>query len=315
LATNNIISRADALSLIPLPVANEIQKAMVEESAALRLFRSIQMSSKTSKMPVVSALPVATWLTSDTDLKSTTEVNWTDKTLTVEDLACIVPIPEAVLDDAQFDIWAEIRPLLAEAMGRALDAAIFFGTNKPASWPSAIVTAAVAAGNVVARGTNTAADGGIAEDINDTMSTVEGDGYDVNGFVVSRAFRGKLRGARGTDGQRLLDINGNVDNIEGMPVAYAMSGLWPSGLSAAELIAGDFTKGIVGIRQDITYKIFDQGIVQNADGTTAYNLMQQDMVAMRVVARYAFQVANPINYTQAAEGSRYPFGILRSPAA
>lgn len=314
MATNNIISRADANALIPIPVAQQIQSAMVEESAALRLFRAVQMSSKTSKMPVVAALPVASWLASDTDLKQTTEVNWTDKTLTVEELACIVPIPEAVLDDAGFDIWGEIRPLLAEAMGRALDAAIFFGTNKPSSWPDAIVTSAVAAGNVVARGTNATGDGGIAEDINDLMATVEADGYDVNGFVASRAFRARLRGARSTDGQRLLDINGNVENIEGQAVAYAMSGLWPSGASAAELIAGDFTKGIVGIRQDITYKLFTEGIIQNSDGTTAYNLMQQDMVALRVVARYAFQVANPINYSQGTEGSRYPFGVLRSPA-
>ena len=315
MATDNIISRTDATSLIPLPVAQEIQTSAIEQSAALRLFRRVPMSSKTYKMPVLSALPTASWVSGDTGLKQTTEANWADKTLTVEELAVIVPIPEAVLDDAQFDIWGEIRPLIAEAMGRALDSAIFFGTNKPASWPSDIVTAAVAAGNVVARGTNTMAKGGIAEDINATMGAVEGDGYDVNGFVTSRAFRTRFRGARDANGQRFLDIDSNGERMEGQPIAYGMSGLWPTGLNAAELIAGDFTKGIIGVRQDITYKMFTEGVITNADGTIAYNLMQQDMIAMRVVARYAFQVANPINYSQGTEGSRFPFGILRSPAA
>lgn len=315
MATNNIISRADANSLIPLPVASEIQKSIIEESAALRLFRNVPMSTSTFKMPVLSALPVASWISGDTGLKQTTEANWADKVLTVEELACIVPIPEAVLDDAAFDIWAELRPLIAEAMGRALDSAIFFGTNKPASWPTDIVAAAVAAGNVVAEGTSTQAQGKIAGDINAVMGTVEADGYDVNGFVAQRSFRSKLRNARDLNGQRLLDINGTVDSIEGVTLAYAMSGLWPTGLSAAQLIAGDFTKGIVGVRQDITYKLFTEGVITNADGTIAYNLMQQDMVAMRIVARYAFQVANPINYSNATESARYPFGVLRTAAA
>lgn len=315
MATNNIISRADANSLIPLPVASEIQKSIIEESAALRLFRNVPMSTSTFKMPVLSALPVASWISGDTGLKQTTEANWADKILTVEELACIVPIPEAVLDDASFDIWAELRPLIAEAMGRALDSAIFFGTNKPASWPTDIVTGAVAAGNVVAEGTSTQAQGKIAGDINALMGTVEADGYDVNGFVAQRSFRSKLRNARDLNGQRLLDINGNVDSIEGVTLAYAMSGLWPTGLSAAQLIAGDFTKGIVGVRQDITYKLFTEGVITNADGTIAYNLMQQDMVAMRIVARYAFQVANPINYSNTTESARYPFGVLRTAAA
>ena len=81
--------------------------------------------------------------------------------LVAEEIAAIVPIPENVVDDATFDVWAEIRPMLEEAVGRALDAAVFFGTNKPASWPTAIVPAAVAAGNVYARGTNNAAAGGV----------------------------------------------------------------------------------------------------------------------------------------------------------
>ena len=53
-----------------------------------------------------------------------------------------MPVPEAVLDDTAFDIWGETRPFIVEAVGRALDDAIFFAVNKPATWPQAIAPAA-----------------------------------------------------------------------------------------------------------------------------------------------------------------------------
>ena len=33
-------------------------------------------------------------------------------------IAVIAPIPEAVLDDVDYDIWGEIRPLIEEEFGR-----------------------------------------------------------------------------------------------------------------------------------------------------------------------------------------------------
>jgi HK97 family phage major capsid protein len=244
----------------------------------------------------------------DTGLKQTTEMNWANKYLNVEELAAIVPIPENVLNDAGFDVWGEVKPRLVEAIGRALDAAVFFGVNKPASWDTDIVTAAIAAGNTATIG-STAANGGIAQDLSNAMATVEADGFDVNGFVAARTFRASLRGARATDGQKLLDVS--LNEIEGAPIRYAMPGLWPSGAGSTKVILGDFTKGMLGVRQDISYKLLDQAVITDAGGLVIYNLPQQDMVALRVTFRCAFAVANPLNFDQAVEANRYPFGVLR----
>jgi HK97 family phage major capsid protein len=310
---DNIISRSDAAALIPEEVAAPLLTGATEQSAALTLFRRVPMSRAQSRIPVIAALPTAYFVNGDTGLKQTTEVNWTNKYLNAEEIAAIVPIPESVLDDTDYDVWGSIRPLLEEAIGRAMDAAVFFGVNKPASWPTDIVAAAIAAGNVVARGTSTQAQGGIAEDINLLMGEVEEDGYDVNGFVTARTFRRRLRGARATDGQKILDVS--TSTLEGQPIRYAMGGLWPVALgeNEAEMIAGDFAQGIVAVRQDVTYKILDQAVIQDNTGAIIYNLAQQDMVAMRVVARFAWQVPNPINREQAVEANRYPFAVLRSP--
>jgi HK97 family phage major capsid protein len=301
-------------ALIPEEVSKAMLANLAAQSAARALFTTITVPRAQTRFPVLSALPVAYFVSGDTGLKQTTEMSWANKYLNVEEIAAILPVPDNVVADMEADVWGTAQPLLEGAIARLLDAAVFFGTNKPASWPDAIVTSAVAAGNVIARGTNAAAAGGIAEDINDLMATVEADGYDVNGFVSNRTFRAHLRGARDSSGQRLLDINGNVDNVEGVRVVYAMPGLWPSGASAAELIAGDFNQGILGIRQDISFQMFTEGVVQDNTGAIIFNLMQQDMTAMRVTFRVGFQVANPINYQEETEADRYPFAVLRSPA-
>lgn len=316
---NNVLDRTDAGGLIPEPEVVKVIDAAAQQSAALRFFDRVTMSKQTDRISVQSALPIAYWVNGDTGMKQTTEAAWAKKDLVAEEIAAIVPIPENVIDDASFDVWARLRPQLATAIGRTLDAAIFFGTNKPASFPTAIITAAVAAGNTVTRGTNTAANGGVAQDVLDVFGKVEDDGYDVNGIVAKRSMKGLLRRARDTTGQKLLDVSTN--EVEGVSIAYVMDGLWPTGATPpglyAELIAGDFTQGILGVRQDVTYKILSEGVITDngSPPVIIFNLPQQDMVALRVKARFAFQVANPINWTEQVEANRYPWAVLRSPAS
>jgi hypothetical protein len=56
---DSIISRCDADALIPKDVAGELIAAATGESAALTLFRNVQLSTKLATMPVLAALPVA----------------------------------------------------------------------------------------------------------------------------------------------------------------------------------------------------------------------------------------------------------------
>jgi HK97 family phage major capsid protein len=310
---DNIISRADAQAGTTEVVSEDFLNYVAQSSAALDVFRRIPVATNQIRFPVLSALPVAYFVNGDTGLKQTTEANWANKYLNVEEIAAIVPVADAVLDDVGFDIYGEMRPLLTEAIGRTLDAAVFFGTNKPSSWPTAVVPAAVAAGNVYARGTNNAGAGGIAEDINQTLALMEADGFDANAFVTQRQYRARLRGARGTDGQQLLDVNENT--MYGVPLNYAMRGMWPTGTNAAELIAMDRDEFVLGVRQDITFKVADQAVIQDNTGAIVYNAFQQDMTFLRVVFRVGWQVRNSLNQDQPTEGSRYPASVLRSPAS
>ena len=311
---NSLVSRTDAAAMIPEEVSQLMLGNLQNTSAVLSLGTPIPVARNQTRFPVLSALPTAYFVSGDTGLKQTTEAAWDNKYLNIEEIAAIVPIPEAVLDDAGFDVWGSVRPLLENAIGRTLDAAVFFGTNAPAAWPDDIVTAAVAASNVVARGTNTQANGGLAADIVDLFGTVWADGYDVTGAVGNTTIRPRIMNARNVQGDRYGDEI-SLTSLYGAEIAYPMRGQWPTGLSAAELIVGDFDNLVVGVRQDFTYKLITEGVITDAGGLVQYNLPQQDMVALRIVFRVGWEVANPINYDQGTEADRYPFAVLRSPAA
>lgn len=303
------IDRTDAGALIPEDVSAVILQNLPGQSAALSLFRQVRMSRTQLRMPALTAFPMAYFVNGDTGQKQTTDMTWANKYLNAEEIAAIVPIPEALLDDVNFDVWGEIRPRLEEAIGRVIDAAIFFGTNKPAAWPTDILAGATAASHLVERGANAAALGGIAGDISDAFALVEADGFDPSGAVANRSYRGLLRQARATTGDQLSEVT--PTSAYGVGISYPMRGLWPAA-AVAEMIVGDFGEGIIGLRQDITYKVLDQAVIQNPDGSIMYNLPQQDMIALRVVMRVAYQVSNAIRYDNTNEATRFPFAVIRN---
>jgi HK97 family phage major capsid protein len=305
-AYDNIISRSDASSLIPEEIAKQAISAATKESAALALCRRAQLSTKVNRMPVLSALPVAYWVNGDTGLKQTTEAAWAGIDLIAEEIATIVPVPENVIDDADFDIWNELKPALAEAIAQTLDAAVFGGINKPASWPAAIVPAARATGNVVELGTATPAQGGVVADLESTFDQVEQDGYEVSGIAAVTALKGLLRKARDANGQKLVDVSSGM--VDGVPIEYLLSGTVDATTRA---ISGDFSLAVVGIRKDISYKLLDQAVLSDDTGKVVWNLPQQDMLAMRVIARFAYATAVPA--TRAGAGG-FPFAVLEDTA-
>ena len=232
-----------------------------------------------------------------------------ENNLTAEEIAVIVPIPEAVLDDSSYSLWDEIKPQIVEAFGLAIDEAVFFGTNKPSTYPDAIVSTAIAKNATVEAGTNEDIAGDIIGE-GGVMELVEKSGFRVTGFYADRTLEAKFRNLRDKNNQLLYTPGLTSEtpvSLVGRPLVYdEIGGVFDT--SKALLIAGDFTKAVYSIRQDLTYKILDQAIIQNTDGTIAYNLAQQDMVALRCVMRIGVQIANPV--TRTGGTNRYPFALL-----
>lgn len=308
-----IIDRTGAESLIPIQEAREIIQGVVTQSAVLARGKKLpNMTSKQYKMPVLDMLPIAYFVNGDTGQKQSTKMAWDKKFIIAEEIAVIVPVPESVLDDSDYDIWGEVKPRIIEAFGNKIDGAVLFDVEKPSTWRAGVVSTATNAGAVVtyAEG-DSLYDKIMSED--GVIAKVEESGYFVNGHMADITMRAKLRGVKDTTGQPIFKSDmqsGTNYTLDGSPMNFPNNGAFDK--SKALMISGDFSQLVYSIRQDITFKLFTEGVVQNTDGSIAYNLMQNDMIALRAVMRLGWEIPNPINALQKDKTKRCPFAILKA---
>lgn len=297
----SMITRSDADALIETQVANEIFEGTIKKSKALQLFRRLpNATSDKTKLRVLDTLPVAYFVdeTTDNGRKNLSKIAWDKKYINIAELAVIVPIKENVLNDSSIDIWAEVRPRVEEAFAKKIDNAMFFGVDKPTDWRAGLVPSVIAVGKEVNE------TGHLYSDINDVMTEVEESGYEVNGILGGVGLKGKFRMMTDTTGQPL-----NTTEIGSVKREFMDNGVWDK--TKSTLIAGDFSQAVYQIRQDITYKVLTEAVIQDpTDGSILYNLAQDDMVALRVVMRLGWEIPNPVNALDETE-TRFPFASLK----
>lgn len=290
-----ITNREAAEAIIREQIVEAISQDVPKSSSFMALAKKLpNMTSKQTRIRVLDFLPTAYWVNGDTGMKQTTRQEWDNVYLTAAELAVIVPIPEAVLDDAEFDIFGEVTPRVIEAIGQRVDSAVIFGENRPAEWQNDIITLARQAGNNVSLGANPDYYAKIlCED--GVFAKVEDDGYSVAGVIASTNMKAKLRGLRDDSGRPIFSQSMQSATqyaLDGAPMQFPDNGSFNKNI--AQMVAGDFSKAVYAIRQDITTKILTEGVIQDpSTREIVYNLAQQDMVALRVVFRMGWALPNP----------------------
>ena len=288
----NIVSRESAEALIHEQIMNTVFQDAPKSSILMQLGRKLpNMTSKQTRVPVLSMLPMAYWVGGDTGMKQTSRQQWENVYITAGELAVIVPIPEAVLADASFDIMGEVTPRVNEAIGMKFDEAAVFGVDRPPEWQNDIITLARQAGNNVS--------GGITYDTllgeDGLFGKVEQAGYIVDGVIGTMRTRAALRGIK-DDASRPIFMPSMQDRtqyaLDGAPVYFPENGSFDA--TVAQMVAGNWRQLVWAMRQDIETKILDQAVIQDpSTKEIVYNLAQQDMIALRVTFRAGFAVPNP----------------------
>ena len=295
------ITRTDVDALIETQVANEIFEGTIRKSKALSMFKRLpNATSDKTKLRILDSLPIAYFVdeTSNNGRKNITKLAWDKKYINIAELAVIVPIKENLLNDSSIDIWATVKPRVEEAFAKKIDKAMFFGIDKPTDWRAGLVPSVVSAGAEVDE------TGKLYSDINDVMTKVEESGYEVNGILGGVSLKGKFRMMTDTTGQPL-----NTTEIGSVRREFVDNGAWDK--TTSTLVAGDFSQAVYSIRQDITYKVLTEAIIQDpSDGSIMYNLAQDDMVALRVVMRLGWEIPNPVN-AENETSARFPFASLK----
>lgn len=300
MANNKAVEKTNVEALLEEQVVTEIFKDVQKESKALSLFRRLpNMTSDKTKLRVSDSLPIAYFVDENTNngRKQLTTSAWKNVFLTAEELAVIVPIKENLLNDVDVDLWAEIKPQLTSAIAKTIDDAIFNGDGAPSSWGQGIIPV------IKSKTKEVEETGNLYSDINEVMTKVEESGYNVTALLGGVGLKGKFRMMTDTTGQPL-----NTTEIGSLRREFLDNGAWDS--SKATLIAGDFSQAVYAIRQDVTYKVLDQAVIQDpSTGSILYNLAQEDMVALRVTFRMGYAIPNPVTYLDGTE-NRYPFAVL-----
>jgi HK97 family phage major capsid protein len=309
----NMIERLDTSALSDEQVYAEVIKGITEGSTVLPLMTRLpDLTKKQGKLAVLSALPQAYFVSGDTGIKQTTKAAWENVYITSEELAVIIPISEAVLDDVDYDIWAAVRQPLIDVFYQKIDRAILHSDNRPSSWPIGVATQAAATGHQVAETAELYQDllgvGGV-------LNLIEADGYSANGAVAQTGFKAKMRGLVDANKQpifRSAYSNGNagsmVYELDGNPIHFPANGSMATGDPLA--VFGDFKQAVFAMRKELTFKLFTEGVVTDNDNNIVYNLMQNDMVALRAVMRLGWAMPNPTNMLNGVKATRFPFSIL-----
>lgn len=320
MAFNQVITVADdADALIPEEISDAIIRDMTETGWLFGLARELpRMSTDQERMPVLSALPTASFVDGEAGLIETEDVSWENKYVDAAKVGIIVPITQEVLDDSAYPIWEQVQPLIVEAANIAISRGVLYGTGIPASWQTNLGSATGIVGFATAASqTASIADftdlyeamlGESADGASDGLvSLLEADGFFATGTVAHPTMRSRIRNARDADGQRLtiLDDDGG---FSGAPIIYPMDDSIAAATSLA--IAGDWRKLVYAWRSDMRFDVATEGVITDAAGKVIINLFQQDMAAMRILMRLGFALPNPINRMQETEASRSPFAVL-----
>ena len=286
---NALTDRTDAGPLIPEDASDEIWKGTTKKSYVLSNFRSRQMTRAQQRIPVLATKASAFWITGDTGLKPTTEIGWANTFINAEEQAAIVVIPDNVVADVDYDLWAEYRPEIEEALAVLSDDTVLFGAGKPATFPVGIVAGATAAGNVTAQGTS-AVDW--LDDLSSVISKVEADGYMPDQIISKVDIKGLMRSTRDSQKGFLFSPDGPAGasaatmqaagSIFDIPLYIDELGLtgWGTELAGEPaVVVLDKDAFVIGRRKDLAWKTADTGVITDGAGVIVLNLFQQDASA------------------------------------
>lgn len=275
----NVTTTADGGGFVPdSDLLNEVFNLEANYGIAARLCRTVNVSSDSVKAAALSANVSFTEVTTETGTKATTKPSFTYPTVDLREFAGIVVMTDQLLEDAAFDIRGFISEELARAAAKKEDELLL--TDATTGLTKIAGTVVVRIGAALAN-----LDGDDIVDAEVGVPTASAEG---GSWIVARAAVGTLRKLKSTAGDYLWGggIAGNADKTLGGNPVYVSEVLndAATGLDKAYGVFGNFGRYAVLIRKaGLKLTFHDSGIV-NVGGTD-FNLIQQDMTALRAVIR------------------------------
>lgn len=266
---------------VPVEVAPGIMDDIARGSSILQLSDVKPMKSDTMKFQVWADKPGAYWV-GESERINTSKASWIFPEMHAKKIAVIIPVTKEKLNDTTIDVFGELRPQIAEAFYTAIDKACLFGAVSP--FEKNILGVATEAGNVVTR----VANGKLDVEISETLGEVEDKNVDPNGFVGHYGIKKELRNLRDGNHNQLAVLGMKENSLYELPLTFSRNGAFDK--TKAELLCGDWSKSIVGIREGIEFEILKEATLQSVtmDDGKPLSLAENDMIAIKATMRIGF---------------------------
>lgn len=271
----------DYAGLVPRTISQDVLEAAYVESAVLKLGNTQRMSSGLEAIPVVSFMPVAGFVNPTYGgRKPATKIEWSAQQVVAEEIACVLAVPTAFIDDAGAPLWANVKPAMASAIAKALDEAALFGVGAPASFP---------AGGLAAIAGSAVTGANAPEAIDKAAANVEASGGIVDGIAGGPNVSTAMRQAWAAVAAPPSLAPGNT--LYGWDIS--ITPLWDS--SKGDAMVGDWSYLLVGVREDITFDVSTEAILQDNTGAIIANAFQDNLTALKCYMRVGIAVGRPLN--------------------
>jgi HK97 family phage major capsid protein len=286
----------DFAGVVPRDYSAQIIEEATQASAALTLGQRLPMGTRITELPIPKTFPKAEWINStyvgpaNSGRKPYTDIGLQPQVVTAEEVAAVIAIPDVYLEDNEINLWNFCRPRLAEAIGVAVDDAMLFGAAgaTPPTFPAGGVAGA-------AQIVDPAGADDVVDAVNQAMGLVEADGLAVTGHAADLVVKGRLRGVRDQTGALLLGTEqaGQTarPTLYGVPIAY--NPFTQLGVAAPDFITGAWQYLIIGVRQDIRFKIDPSGVILGATTAASVSGFQDNVTPMKVWARFGCAIVSP----------------------
>lgn len=259
---------------VPVEVAGELIKQIVDQSTAFAVCKHVPMYSAKKVLPVLTDTGSAFW-TGEGEKIGTSVMGFDYPELEAKKLAVIIPVTREKLADSVINVLGELQEGIADAFSRTIDSAVFFGTQTPFN------------NNLfdLAEAKKVEKTNKIDIDISGAMGRVEEDDYAVTAIVTHNGMKKTFRDLRDSNGNAIVVPGGiSGSQIYQTPIFVPQARAWDK--ARAEVILGDFTKAVIGTREDIQYEVLREATVGGI------NLAEQDLVAIKCTMRFGFEVIN-----------------------
>ena len=259
---------------VPVEVAGELIKQIVDQSTAFSICKHVPMQSAKKVLPVLTDTGSAFW-TGEGEKIQTSVMGFDYPELEAKKLAVIIPVTREKLADSVLNVLGELQEGIADAFSRTIDSAVFFGTKTPFKNNLFDLAEPKKVEKTDKRDI----------DISGAMGKVEEDDYAVTAIVTHNGMKKTFRDLRDSNGNAVVVPGGiSGSQIYQTPIFVPQAKAWDK--TKAECILGDFTKAVIGTREDIQYEVLREATVGEI------NLAEHDLIAIKCTMRFGFEVIN-----------------------